>query len=260
MGILMAAISLPRIIIGPFAGVIVDRFDRKKLILLGDFIRGVGILFVGYAAYKNILEVWMVILIGIICGICSAFFNPTISSVIPDLVSNENIVKANSAQQMAMSTTSLIGSLSGGFIYSILGASIMFILNGVSYIISTISEFFIDIPKIERKNTQSTFKENFKEGINFTFSFRGLVVLLSVCFALNFFFAIFSILLRPWFMMEESLGVAKYGIISAFQSIGMIVGSILLTNINIKAENRAKIMLTSLFLTFIFFLFRSIYK
>lgn len=253
MGILMAAISLPRIIIGPFAGVIVDRFDRKKLILLGDFIRGVGILFVGYAAYKNILEVWMVILIGIICGICSAFFNPAISSVIPDLVSNENIVKANSAQQMAMSTTSLIGSLSGGFIYSILGASIMFILNGVSYIISTISEFFIDIPKIERKNTQSTFKEDFKEGINFTFSFRGLVVLLSVCFALNFFFAIFSILLRPWFMMEESLGVARYGIISAFQSIGMIVGSILLTNINIKAENRAKIMLTSLFLTFIFF-------
>lgn len=253
MGILMAAISLPRIIIGPFAGVIVDRFDRKKMIILGDLIRGIVILFVGYAAYKNILEVWMVILIGVICGICSAFFNPAISSVIPDLVSNDNIVKANSAQQMAVSTTSLVGSLSGGFIYSILGASVMFIFNGISYIISTVTEMFISIPKVEQKESKFTFREDFKEGLNFTFGFRGLVVLLAVCFALNFFFAIFSILLRPWFMMEESLGVARYGVISAFQSIGMIVASILLTNINIKAENRAKTMLISLFLTIIFF-------
>ena len=157
MGILMAAISLPRIIIGPFAGVIVDRFDRKKMIILGDLIRGIGILFVGYAAYKNILEVWMVILIGVICGICSAFFNPAISSVIPDLVSNDNIVKANSAQQMAVSTTSLVGSLSGGFIYSILGASVMFIFNGISYIISTVTEMFISIPKVEQKESKLTF-------------------------------------------------------------------------------------------------------
>jgi DHA3 family macrolide efflux protein-like MFS transporter len=192
-------------------------------------------------------------LIGVICGICSAFFNPAISSVIPDLVSNDNIVKANSAQQMAVSTTSLVGSLSGGFIYSILGASVMFIFNGISYIISTVTEMFISIPKVEQKESKFTFREDFKEGLNFTFGFRGLVVLLAVCFALNFFFAIFSILLRPWFMMEESLGVARYGVISAFQSIGMIVASILLTNINIKAENRAKTMLISLFLTIIFF-------
>ncbi|MGL5641062.1 MAG: MFS transporter, partial [Paraclostridium sp.] len=253
MGILMAAVSIPRIVIGPFAGVIVDRFDRKKLILLGDFIRGIGMIFVGYAAFNNFLEVWMVMVVGILCGICSAFFNPAVSSVIPDLVSSDNIVKANSAQQMATSTTSLIGSVSGGFIYSILGASVMFIFNGISYIVSTISEMFIDIPKVERKNTELTIKEDFKEGIKFTFGFKGLVVLLSVCFALNFFFAIFTILLRPWFMMEESLGVARYGIISAFQSIGMIAGSVLLTNVNIKAENRAKVMLTSLLLTIVFF-------
>lgn len=247
MGILMAAVSIPRIVIGPFAGVIVDRFDRKKLILLGDFIRGIGMIFVGYAAFNNFLEVWMVMVVGILCGICSAFFNPAISSVIPDLVSSDNIVKANSAQQMATSTTNLIGSVSGGFIYSILGASVMFIFNGISYIVSTISEMFIDIPKVERKNTELTIKEDFKEGIKFTFGFRGFVILLYVAFSLNFLYAMFFLLLRPLFMMEESLGVARFGIISAFQSIGMISASIILTKVNIKAENRAKVMLPALF-------------
>jgi MFS family permease len=253
MGILMAAVGIPRVVIGPFAGVLVDRFDRKKLILLGDFIRGMGMLFVGYAAFNNFLEVWMVMLVGVICGICSAFFNPAMSSVIPDLVSSDNIVKANSAQQMATSTTSLIGSMSGGFIYSILGASVMFIFNGISYILSTISEMFIDIPKVEIKNTELTFKDDFKEGLKFAFRFRGLIIMLLIAFMLNFFYAMFFLLLRPLFSMEESLGVVRYGIITAFQSIGMVVASIILTNVNIKPENRSKVMLPALFLQSVFF-------
>ncbi|MFR6017503.1 MAG: MFS transporter [Paraclostridium sordellii] len=253
MGILMAAVSIPRVIIGPFAGVIVDRFDRKKLILLGDFIRGIGMLFVGYAALNNFLEVWMVIIVGIISGVCSAFFNPAISSVIPDLVSNEDLVKANSAQQMATSTTSLIGSMSGGFIYSILGASIMFIFNGISYIASTISEIFIEIPKTDRKNTKLNLKEDFKEGLKFTFGFRGFVLLLSVAFSLNFLYAMFFLLLKPLFLADSNLGVSKFGVISAFQSIGMIFASILLTKVNIKIEKRANIMLPALILQSVFF-------
>lgn len=253
MGILMAAVSIPRLVIGPFAGVIVDRFNRKKLILLGDFIRGIGMLFVGYAAFNNFLEVWMVMIVGVVCGICSAFFNPAMSSVIPDLVSSENLVKANSAQQISTSTTSLIGSMSGGLIYSVLGAGIMFIFNGISYIISTISEMFIEIPNVDRKNTTVTYKEDFKDGIKFTFTFKGLVIMLVMALALNFFFAIFSILIKPWFNGDPNLGVTKYGIITAFESIGIIIASLILTKVNIKFENKSKIMLSSLMLQSGFF-------
>jgi len=59
--------------------------------------------------------------------------------------------------------------------------------------------------------------------------------------------------MKPWFNMDPSLGVAKYGIITAFESVGIIVASILLTNITINLENRSKVMLSSLFLQSIFF-------
>ncbi len=254
MGILMATVSLPRIILGPFAGVLVDRFDRKKLILIGDFIRGIGMLFIGYAAYNNFLEVWMVMIVGIICGICSAFFNPAISSVVPDLVPSDDLVKANSAQEGATSTIHLIGSMSGGFIYSILGPPLMFIFNGVSYILSMISEVFIEVPKVKRSNTKLTYREDFKEGISFTFGFRGLVILLSLDLIANFLYAIFFILLRPWFLMDESLGISRYGFLAAFDSMGIMVASILLTKIDIKCENRSNVTLTALVLQSVFLL------
>ncbi|MGL4912244.1 MAG: MFS transporter, partial [Romboutsia sp.] len=69
----------------------------------------------------------------------------------------------------------------------------------------------------------------------------------------NFFFAIFNILMKPWFNMDPSLGVARFGIITAFESVGMIIASVILTNVKIKAENRSKIMLSSLFLQSLFF-------
>ena len=57
MGTVMALVTMPRIICGPFSGVIVDRTDRKKLIIFGDVIRGLSILFIAFAANRGILEI-----------------------------------------------------------------------------------------------------------------------------------------------------------------------------------------------------------
>lgn len=80
MGLLSAITMLPRIVFGPFVGVFVDRWDSKKIIILTDFIRGIAVTFIGIAALIGFIEVWMVFLVGIVSGICSAFFNPTIMS------------------------------------------------------------------------------------------------------------------------------------------------------------------------------------
>ncbi|MGL5716821.1 MAG: hypothetical protein ACRCX2_27645 [Paraclostridium sp.] len=70
---------------------------------------------------------------------------------------------------------------------------------------------------------------------------------------LNFFFAIFSILIKPWFNMDPNLGVTKYGIITAFESVGIIIASLILTKVNIRFENKSKVMLSSLLLQSVFF-------
>ena len=83
MGTLMAASAVPRVLLSPFAGVLVDRSSRKWLIVVMDALRGAAVVLVGVAAYAGVVQVWMVFAAGVIIGLCAAFFNPAISSTIP---------------------------------------------------------------------------------------------------------------------------------------------------------------------------------
>ncbi|MGL5346155.1 MAG: MFS transporter [Peptostreptococcaceae bacterium] len=250
MGSIMALVTIPRIILGPVAGVIVDRYDRKKLIILGDLIRGIGMLIVAALAINGLLKVWMVMLMGIVLGICSSFFNPSIQSVLPEIVPNDKLIKANSSYQMATTGADIIGQSIGGFLYTIIGAPLMFLINAISYIFSAFTETFIAIPKIERKNVNITFKDDFMEGIKFILGFKGLVRSLIMAFFVNFLFGMIRVLIIPWFLSDPSLGMAKYGILNGFQSFGILVGSFVLSYINIKQSHKYNVYIVSI-ITFV---------
>lgn len=248
MGSIIALVTIPRIILGPFAGVIVDKSDRKKLIVLGDIVRGVSMLLLAFAAIGGFLKVWMVMLMGIILGICSSFFNPSIQSVLPELVPKEKLIKANSSYQMATTGADIIGQSIGGFVYTILGAPLMFLINGISYLFSAFTEGFIQIPKIERKNINVTFKEDFMDGLRFILRFKGLVRSLIMAFFINFLFGMIRVLIIPWFLSDPSLGMTKYGLLSGFQSFGFLIGTLILSFININPNHKYKIYLSSIFI------------
>lgn len=246
MGSIMALVTIPRIILGPFAGVIVDRSDRKRLIVLGDIIRGIGMLLIGFAAISGSLEIWMIMIMGVIMGICSSFFNPSIQSVIPELVPKDKLIKANSLYQMATTGADIIGQSIGGFLYTIVGAPIMFLINGVSYLFSALSEGFIFIPKIEKKNVHITLKDDLLEGIKFILSINGLVRTLVMAFFINFLGGMIRVLIIPWFLAETSLGMTRYGIFNGFQSIGLLIGTLILSLVSIKPKYKYNIYVLSI--------------
>lgn len=263
MGTLMAASMLPRVLISPFAGVIVDRSDRKWMIVLMDVVRGVFITFVGIAALFGFIQLWMVFAAGIIMGISAAFFNPAVSSSIPDLVPKDKLIKANSVMSIAFTSTNFIGSAAGGFIYKVIGAPMMFLANGISYLFSAFTEIFIKVPKIQRKAEKTHFKEDFKEGFKFVWSVKGLRYLIIMASALNFFASIAMVLMLPMFQQSEALGPEKYGLAMGLFTIGM-VGGMLYTSIgNIQSSKKYNIfMMASIIFTLastIFPLFNNFY-
>lgn len=258
MGLLSAMTMIPRIILGPFAGVFIDRWDRKKVIVLTDLIRGIVVTFVGIAGIMGFIQVWMVFVVGVVSGLCSAFFNPAIASSTPDIVPSDKLIKANSANGLAQSGMNIIGSAVGGALYVLIGAPYMFLFNGISYLFSSFTEMFISIPKIERKSSEITFKEDFKLGINFLKDFKVLRKLFLSCSLLNFFANGAFILLIPYFEEMKFLGVQKYGITMMIISLGMMSGSILLSIKNVKKEHKFKIFGVSMIVNTIMFVFAMI--
>ncbi len=90
MGTLMAAATIPRVIIAPFAGVLVDRSDRKWLLVIMDAVRGIAILAVAMAAYAGVLEIWMVFAAGIVIGTGAAHV-PRKRALVHILFDNRNV-------------------------------------------------------------------------------------------------------------------------------------------------------------------------
>ena len=241
MGLLSALTMLPRIVLGPFAGVFVDKWNRRNIIVLTDFIRGIVITFVGIAGIFGFIQVWMVFIVGIISGLCSAFFGPAVNSIKPELVHESKFVKANSVTSLATSGMDMIGSAIGGVIYVAIGAPYMFLANGISYLISAFTEIFITEPKREKKAEKITFVEDFKEGFRFLWNFKTLRNLFLLASLLNLFVNAAFILILPYFKSMPFLGPEKYGLFMASIPMGMLVGSALLSIISIKKNQKFKI-------------------
>lgn len=260
MGLLSALTMLPRLVLGPFAGVFVDKWNRRNIIVITDFIRGVFVTFVGIAGIFGFIQVWMVFVVGIISGLCSAFFAPAVTAIKPELVHESKLVKANSVTSLATSSMDMVGNAVGGIVYVAIGAPYMFLINGISYIISAFTEIFIREPKREKINEKITFAEDFKEGLKFLWNFKALRNFFIYASLLNLFANAAIILILPYFKITAFLGPEKYGIFMASISLGMLSGSIVLSIINIRKKHKFKIYAVGVLLCIGLFPFAVIVK
>jgi MFS family permease len=238
MGTVMAATVFPRVVVSPFAGVIVDRTDRKWMLVAMDAVRGVVIVAVAAAAFAGLLEVWMVFVAAVALGVCGAFFNPAVGSALPDIVPKAKLVKANSLFQLIWTGSGIPGFAIGGFLYVLLGAPLLFLVNGFSYLVSAATELFIKIPPIKHARQEFKFFADTKAGLSFTWKLVPLRLMLLVFSVLNFFAHMGVILLLPLFERTAHLGPKLYGLAFGGVMAGMFVGYVLTSIVNIKPSRR----------------------
>jgi MFS family permease len=256
MGLFMAISVVPRIVISPFAGTFIDRHNRKIILISCDMICAMTLLFTGMLAKLDLLQLWMVVSTGIIVGICGCFFNPTINSILPDIVPKSKLLKANSVVSLISTSDDMMGNAFGGFLVQIVGAPISFLLNGFSFLISAVSEMFMMVPKIEIKSKKVNFFQDLKEGLLFISKSKGLrYIYILTCFC-NFVASMSMTLTLPLFKENINLGLGLYGVSMAINGAGMFLGFSLLSAIDIKTEKRFKFFILSgviISLTMIFY-------
>ena len=260
IALLSICIFIPTIIFGPISGVFVDKINRKKIIVGTDYIRGVLILILALLTYLEIVPLISLFIITSLNALFGTFFNPAVSASIPNVVHEDHLVKANSLNGMTVQLSFILGTAIAGFLYMYIGILGIFILNGISFILSGVSEMFINIPdntkerNTEDNNFNSTFIKDFKEGIKYIKGQRAILILLGFALVLNFLFNPIAIILLPKIVkFTLGLGSKEYGIIEAMFSVGAIAGMLLISFLP-KREKYYKMFFTGLFGTTIFIL------
>lgn len=105
---------LPTILLGSVAGVFVDRWDRRRTLVIGNILQGAVLL--SLLAVHSPSRLWLVYVVALIESIVSQFVGPSVNALLPNLVDDEHIIAANSLVAMNSNLARLVGSPRGGFI------------------------------------------------------------------------------------------------------------------------------------------------
>ena len=225
LGNVFALAVLPRVILGPIAGVVVDRVNRKWIIVLADLFRGVIIVWMGLMALKGTLQVWQLYVIALLISFAGAFFDPAIGSSIPNLVADKHLTRANSLYSMGSQASNIVGPGVAGILIAVAGAPLVFLLNGITYFFSGISEMFISM--CSSHNGGITLKstiDDLKEGFYFIVR-QGYMIKMFITFAaLNFFISPIDVILPKYVKSDLGYGAGEFGILMALFSVGFVVG------------------------------------
>jgi MFS family permease len=149
MGLVFAATTVPNVIVGPMAGVLVDRWDRKHVMVASDLIRA-GI--VGLIPVASGLHIGLVVALVFALAVVSSFFRPARAAALPRVVPDEDLLTANSAMWVADTVSDVVGYGLGGLFVAFLGPSLAlaFWLDGATYLASAALVASIVIPPLAR--------------------------------------------------------------------------------------------------------------
>jgi MFS family permease len=123
-------------IVGPLAGVVVDRMNRRRIMIAADLLRGCVIL--GLLLIRRADQIWLAYVVTAIAVAAQAFFEPARTATIPNVTSSDELLPANALSSATWSAMLAIGASVGGIVTAVFGRDVAFVVNSVSFFVSAI--------------------------------------------------------------------------------------------------------------------------
>ncbi|MDP2921962.1 MAG: MFS transporter [Candidatus Omnitrophota bacterium] len=234
---LLSFTIIPVFIVGPIAGICVDRWDRKATMIACDIIRGVLVLLIPIVIKYSTSMVPVYIIVFVIFSV-TRFFVPSKMSIIPDIVHKDNLLLANSLSSTTMMIATIISFGFSGIIVAALGPQGGFYIDSASYFISAILLFFVAVKLKEDITVQNatvkikgparkTIIGDIKEGLVYLRGHEDIRMVANTMFLLMA--GVGSIYIVIIVFIQEALGSSTQhlGLLVMFLGIGLFLGSIL---------------------------------
>ncbi|PEC07142.1 MFS transporter [Bacillus toyonensis] len=231
--------TIPMIVMNPFAGVIADKVDKKKLVVCMDLLSG-GLLITVYILSSNYgLNLFIIYTTTFLLTVFTTFFGIGLESAKPNIVSKERLMSINSISKIIDSVSLILGPMLGGIVFAVVDIKLFIMINGISFILSGISILFIHFKlfghdiKEECSIREINFIKDIKEGYFYLMERESLKNTFHILISLNFFLGFAVTVPLPYIInIVLNLSSKQFGIIQGTFPVGMIIGAILVKKIN----------------------------
>lgn len=226
VGLMLMATAAPSIVLGLIAGVFVDRWDRKRIMLIADLIRAALVFAIPFLVTSNIVWLYVIVLLTSCVG---QFFEPAQSSVLPEVASDEELAAANSLMAISSFGATAVGFAASGLLAQF-SLEVAFYIDAVTFLISAACIFLTRVPAAQpQEDTRiSAVFRNMQSGVKFLFDapiLRSSFILLPL---MGISFGLTNSLLLPFATRVLGATEFEYGIQEGLASLGFVIGSLLM--------------------------------
>ncbi|MES5866425.1 MFS transporter [Bacillus cereus group sp. RP32] len=230
--------TIPIIVLNPFAGVIADKVDKKKLVICMDLLSGCLLIAVYILSSYYGLNLFIIYTTTFLMTVFTTFFGIGLEAAKPNIVSKERLMSINSISKIIDSVSLILGPMLGGIVFSVFNIKTFIIINGISFILSGIALLFIHFRLFEYNINEGNSKrgvnfiKDIKEGVSYLLEKESLKNTFHILISFNFFLGFAVTVPLPYIINTVlNLGSKQFGIIQGTFPVGMIIGAIVVKKI-----------------------------
>lgn len=225
------AAALPGLLISPFAGALVDRWDRKTVMIWGDVGAAAMTLGIAYLFWTDAFQVWHLYPIVMFGAVMGAFQEPAFNSAITMLVPREHFARAAGMMQMSGAITGMLTPIAAATLMTVIGIPGILMIDFATFLVAMATLFLIRIPNPPRMPQMPGHRPSLLREAAYGWTFisarKGLLALLLFFAVINFGMGIINTLLSP--MVLSFTSVQAVGVIGIFTGLGSLIGGILMS-------------------------------
>lgn len=227
VGVTMALQLGPQLFISPYGGVIADRFDKRKVLLITQAVMGLLGIVLGILVLMGVAELWHVYLLALLLGVASAIDAPARQAFVSELVDAQHLSNAVALNSASFNGARLIGPAVSGLLTVAVGPGWVFILNAFTFPATIVALLILRKDKLHPSPTLTKKNGSLRQGIAYVAHRPDVIVILIMVFLIGTFGMNFPIYISTFATTIYHRGADANGVLSSVMAIGSLVGSLM---------------------------------
>jgi MFS family permease len=230
LGTVMAMQFLPTLLLAPISGMLADRFEKRRLIIVTQTLAGLLALTLGIITLSGVVELWMVYALAAGFGAVTALDNPSRQTFVMEMVGPADISNAVTLNSVVVNAARVIGPAVGGVVIATFGVGECFVVNAVSYVAVVTAMFLIRTDQLHPSARTARAPRQLRDGFQYAWAdptLRTTLVMLAIIGTLTFEFSTTLPLLAEFTFGAGSTGLA---IMTSLMGVGAVIGGLFIAS------------------------------
>ncbi len=228
LGIVGFAAAIPSLLISPWGGVVVDRVNKRNLLVVTQASAMVLAFILAALTFAGIVQVWEIVLLAAIMGVVNAFDGPARQAFVVEMVGREDLPNAIAINSMMFNGARVVGPALGGILLATVGTAWCFFINGVSFLAVIVCLLLMRLTPRTRILEIGSPWTDLKHGLRYVLLHREIFALLLLALIFSVFGISYNTILPAFVDQVLHVDATGYGVLNAFIGAGAVVGAFIM--------------------------------